>query len=299
MFQGSMVAMITPMAPDGAVDEAALERLVGFHLQEGTDVIVTMGTTGESATLSFDEHIGVIRSVVQYAAGQIPVIAGTGANSTKEAIDMTRAARHAGADACLLVTPYYNKPTQEGLYLHYKTIAESVSIPQLLYNVPSRTACDMDVETVSRLSKIDNIIGIKDATADLNKARDILDHTGDDFILLSGDDITAMEQILLGSKGGISVTANVAPAKMHAMYALALQGDCDQAGQLNNELMGLHQSLFLEANPIPVKWAVSAMGMCQRGIRLPLTWLSEQYHDRVARAMEKAGIHIASTNQSI
>ncbi|MCW8962296.1 MAG: 4-hydroxy-tetrahydrodipicolinate synthase [Gammaproteobacteria bacterium] len=292
MFQGSMVAMITPMAPDGAVDESALEQLVDFHLQEGTDAIVAMGTTGESATLSFDEHIAVVRSVVKYVAGKIPVIAGTGANSTQEAIELTQAAKNVGADACLLVTPYYNKPTQEGLYLHHKAIAEAVSIPQFLYNVPGRTACDMGVETTRRLSEIANIIGIKDATGDLGRAREILDQTDDDFILLSGDDATAMEQILLGGKGGISVTANVAPAKMHTMYALALAGDADQAGLLNDELMGLHQNLFLEANPIPVKWAVSAMGMCQQGIRLPMTWLSEQYHAQVLDAMTRAGINV-------
>jgi len=188
------------------------------------------------------------------------------------------------------VTPYYNKPTQEGLYLHHKAIAEAVSIPQILYNVPGRTACDMGVETTSRLSRIDNIIGIKDATGDLERAQDILDHTDEGFILLSGDDATAMDQILLGGKGGISVTANVAPAKMHRMYASALAGDRDQASQLNDELMGLHNDLFLEANPIPVKWAVSAMGMCQQGIRLPLTWLSAKYHEQVMDAMARAGV---------
>ena len=290
MFQGSMVAMITPMTPDGAVDESALEQLVEFHVQEGTDAIVAMGTTGESATLSFNEHIGVIRAVVECAAGKVPVIAGTGANSTTEAIELTEGAKGAGADACLLVTPYYNKPTQEGLYLHHKAIAEAVSIPQLLYNVPGRTACDMSAETTSRLSQIDNIIGIKDATGDLQRARDILDNTGDDFILLSGDDATAMDQILLGGKGGISVTANVAPAKMHRMYSLALSGDRQQASQLNDELMGLHQALFVEANPIPVKWAMSAMGMCQQGMRLPMTWLSDEYHEQVRAAMAQAGV---------
>ena len=292
MFQGSMVAMITPMTPDGGVDEPALNQLVDFHLQEGTDAIVAMGTTGESATLSFDEHIAVVRSVVERTAGKIPVIAGTGANSTREAIELTEAAKKAGADACLLVTPYYNKPTQEGLYLHHRAIAEAVSIPQFLYNVPGRTACDMDVETTSRLSEIDNIIGIKDATGDMQRAREILQNTADDFILLSGDDATAMEQILIGGKGGISVTANVAPAKMHQMYAFALAGDREQASQLNDELMGLHSDLFVEANPIPVKWAVSAMGLCQTGIRLPMTWLSEKYYRQVAAAMTQAGVAI-------
>jgi len=290
MFQGSMVAMITPMIPTGAVDESALEQLVEFHVQEGTDAIVAMGTTGESATLSFNEHIGVIRSVVNKVAGRVPVIAGTGANSTAEAIELTEAAKAAGADACLLVTPYYNKPTQEGLYLHHKAVAEAVSIPQFLYNVPGRTACDMSVETTSRLSQIENIVGIKDATGDMQRAQEILDNTSDDFFLLSGDDATAMEQILLGGKGGISVTANVAPAKMHRMYSFALSGDRQQASQLNDELMGLHQKLFVEANPIPVKWAVSAMGMCQQGIRLPMTWLSDEYHEQVRAAMKQAGV---------
>jgi len=290
MFQGSMVAMITPMTPEGVVDESALQQLVEFHIQQGTDAIVAMGTTGESATLSFNEHIGVIHTVVESTAGKIPVIAGTGANSTAEAIELTRAAKDAGADACLLVTPYYNKPTQEGLYLHHRAIAEAVSIPQLLYNVPGRTACDMSVETTSRLSQIENIIGIKDATGDMQRAREILDNASENFILLSGDDATAMEQILLGGKGGISVTANVAPAKMHQMYSLALSGDHQQASQLNDELMGLHQALFVEANPIPVKWAMSMMGMCQQGIRLPMTWLSDEYHEQVSAAMKQAGV---------
>jgi 4-hydroxy-tetrahydrodipicolinate synthase len=291
MFQGSMVAMITPMTADGAIDEPALERLVDFHIAEGTDAIVAMGTTGESATLSFDEHIGVVRSVVEHAAGRIPVIAGTGANATQEAIELTQASKQAGANACLLVTPYYNKPTQQGLYLHHRAIAEAVDIPQLLYNVPGRTACDMNVETTSRLSELDNIIGIKDATGDMQRAREILDNTADDFILLSGDDATAMQQILLGGKGGISVTANVAPAKMHQMYAAALEGDQARASELNSQLMGLHQALFVEANPIPVKWAMYAMAMCQQGIRLPMTWLSDEYHQRVRDAMSQAGVN--------
>ena len=290
MFQGSMVAMITPMTADGDVDEPALQQLVDFHLQEGSDAIVAMGTTGESATLAFDEHIGVIRSVVSMVAGKIPVIAGTGANSTQEAIELTEAAKDVGADACLLVTPYYNKPTQQGLYLHHRAVAEAVNIPQLLYNVPGRTACDMSVETTRRLSELDNIIGIKDATGDMQRAQDILDNTDDDFILLSGDDATAMDLILMGGKGGISVTANVAPARMHQMYAAALTGDRERAASLNDELTGLHQALFVEANPIPVKWAMYAMGLCQQGIRLPMTWLSEGHHQQVREAMAKAGI---------
>ena len=290
MFQGSMVAMITPMTSGGDVDQPALEQLVEFHIEQGTDAIVAVGTTGESATLDFAEHIDVIRSVVAVSGGRIPVIAGTGANSTREAIELTRAAKDAGADACLLVTPYYNKPTQEGLYLHHKAIAEAVAIPQLLYNVPGRTACDMSAETTARLSRIDNIIGIKDATGDMQRARDIMESAADDFILLSGDDASAVEFIFQGGKGGISVTANVAPAKMHEMYAAALQQDRTAAEAIDNELEGLHKSLFLEANPIPVKWAMWAMDMCDTGIRLPLTWLSERYHESVRNAMEQAGV---------
>ena len=290
MFQGSMVAMITPMAPNGDVDESALEQLVDFHIEQGTDAIVAMGTTGESATLNYDEHIGVIRSVVERSRGRVPVIAGTGANSTQEAIELTQGAKQAGADACLLVTPYYNKPTQEGLYLHHKAIAEAVALPQLLYNVPGRTACDMSVETTARLSRIDNIVGIKDATGDMQRAAEILEASSDDFILLSGDDATAVELILLGGKGGISVTANVAPAKMHDMYAAALNADRATAEAIDQELAGLHKSLFVEANPIPVKWAVWAMGMCDNGIRLPLTWLSASCHESVRAAMRQAGI---------
>ena len=292
MFQGSMVALITPMTSGGEIDLPALEQLVQFHIDQGTDAIVAVGTTGESATLNFAEHLEVIRSVVNFSQGQIPVIAGTGANSTQEAIELTGAAKDAGANACLLVTPYYNKPTQEGLYLHFKAIAEAVAIPQLLYNVPGRTACDMNAETTARLSKIDNIIGIKDATGDMQRARDILQAAEDDFILLSGDDATAVEFILLGGKGGISVTANVAPAKMHEMYAAALRQDRDTAETIDSELSGLHKSLFLEANPIPVKWAMWAMDRCDTGIRLPLTWLSECFHEDVRNAMRQAGVAV-------
>lgn len=294
MFQGSMVALVTPMKPDGAVDMPALEKLVEFHIAQQTDVIVAVGTTGESATLVFDEHIAVIEAVVSRVNGRIPVIAGTGANATQEAIELTRAARSAGADACLLVTPYYNKPTQEGLYLHHKAVAEAVAMPQLLYNVPGRTACDMSVATTARLSAIDNIVGIKDATADMQRAREILsatdEHKKGEFILLSGDDATAMEQMLIGGKGSISVTANVAPAKMHQMCECALAGDRDGASRINNELMGLHEKLFVESNPIPVKWAASELGLCDPGIRLPLTWLSDSLHDEVRTAMKQAGV---------
>jgi len=256
MFHGSMVALVTPMRADGAVDNEALERLVDFHVENGTDAIVAVGTTGESATLDEKEHCDVIRRVVNHAAGRIPVIAGTGANSTREAIDLTRCAQQAGADACLLVTPYYNKPTQEGLYLHFRAVAEAVAIPQILYNVPGRTAVDMLPETVFRL-------------------QEILDGCGDKLDLYSGDDATAMDLILAGAKGDISVTANVAPKAMHEMCAAALKGDRAEAERINKGLLGLHQDLFLEANPIPVKWALQEMGLIPEGIRLPLTPLAE------------------------
>ncbi len=290
MLRGSMVAMVTPMKVSGAVDQAALKSLVEFHIEQGTDAIVATGTTGESATLTFDEHIGAIRSVVEMAANRIPVIAGTGANSTQEAVNLTVAAREAGADICLLVTPYYNRPTQEGLYLHFRTIAEAIDIPQILYNVPGRTACDMSDETTIRLSRIPNIIGIKDATGDLDRVANVLEKTEDGFLLFSGDDDTGMEFMLRGGHGVISVTSNVAPAVMHEMCEYALSGDRAAAEKINNRLLGLHCKLFAEANPIPVKWAMAEMGRCEAGIRLPLTWLSEPFHDDVRDAMRQAGV---------
>lgn len=291
MFHGSMVALVTPMAPDGAVDEEALAALVEFHISHGTDAIVAVGTTGESATLDFDEHIHVIRRVVELSGGRIPVIAGTGANSTSEAIELTRAAMQAGADACLLVTPYYNKPTQEGLYRHFKAVAEAVPVPQILYNVPGRTAVDMLPETVVRLAEISNIVGLKDATGDLERAKELIERCGDKIDLYSGDDATAMEFILMGGKGDISVTANVAPADMHRMCEAAAAGDRAAAESVNKRLMPLHKALFLESNPIPVKWALSEMGLIQSGIRLPLTPLAEQYHEPLREAMRAAGIN--------
>lgn len=291
MFRGSMVALITPMTASGVVDEAALEALVGFHIDNGTDAIVAVGTTGESATLSYEEHRHVIKRVVQMVAGRIPVIAGTGSNSTAEAIELTQWAMQDGADACLLVTPYYNKPPQEGLYQHYKRIAEAVPIPQILYNVPGRTGCDLLPETVERLAAIPNIIGIKEATGNLQRASDILARCGDRLDLYSGDDATAMELILLGGKGDISVTANVAPKAMHAMCAAALAGDRATASQINATLEGLHRDLFLEPNPIPVKWALARMGFGdERGIRLPLVPCSEGGRPRILAAMRQAGI---------
>ena len=290
MFQGSMVALVTPMQPDGSVDESALADLVEFHVQNGTDAIIAMGTTGESATLDEKEHCHVVKLVVEMAAGRIPVIAGTGSNSTREAIDLTRCAQQAGADACLLVTPYYNKPTQEGLYQHHKAVAEAVSIPQILYNVPGRTAVDMLPETVERLSKIENIIGIKEATGDITRITDIINRCGADFEVYSGDDATAMEAILSGAKGDISVTANVAPKEMHEMCVAALNQDRETASKINDQLMGLHTNLFVEANPIPVKWALAEMGKMGTGIRLPLTVLAEDNQKVVRDALQQAGI---------
>lgn len=290
MFHGSMVALVTPMQGDGAVDDDSLAALIEFHISQGTDAIVAVGTTGESATLDEPEHCEVIRRVVNRVGGRIPVIAGTGANSTTEAISLTRCAREVGADACLLVTPYYNKPTQEGLFLHHKAVAEAVPIPQILYNVPGRTACDMLPHTVERLSRISNIIGIKEATGDLDRAREILDRCGDSMDLYSGDDATACEFVLAGGKGAISVTANVAPALMHDMIAAALAGDRETAVNIDARLSALHKNLFVEANPIPVKWALSEMGMIPSGIRLPLTELAGEYHDTVRAAMREAGV---------
>jgi len=292
MITGSIVAMVTPMVPQTlAVDWPALKKLVDWHIEAGTDAIVAVGTTGESATLNVDEHLEVVKVCVQQAAGRIAIIAGTGANSTSEAIELTAAAKECGADACLLVTPYYNKPTQEGLYLHYKAIAEAVAIPQILYNVPGRTACDMLAETVCRLAQLDNIVGIKEATGDLGRARDIITGTPDDFAVYSGDDATAVELILLGGKGNISVTANIAPQQMHQLCAAALAGNTDQARALNNEMATLHEVLFIESNPIPVKWAVAELGlMAQDTIRLPLTPLSVACRSEIKTAMQAAAL---------
>lgn len=290
MMTGSMVALVTPMSSDGAIDWQALEALVEWHIEAGTHAIVAMGTTGESATLNFEEHIAVVRSVVNLVRGRIPVIAGTGANSTSEAIELTQAAKDARADACLLVTPYYNKPTQEGLVLHHTAIAKAVAIPQILYNVPGRTACDMLPETALRLAEVDNIIGIKEATGDLDRARAIINSAPSNFAVYSGDDETAVELILLGGKGDISVTANVAPAEVARMNTLALEGRAEEARALNQQLMSLHQAMFVEANPIPVKWALTQMGRIPSGIRLPLTVLSEGKQDAVRQALANANL---------
>ncbi len=287
-----MVALVTPMLEDESIDYVALEELIEFHIKSKTDAIVAVGTTGESATLDYKEHCEVLRFVVSKVAGRIPVIAGTGANSTREAIELTQCAKDAGVDACLLVTPYYNKPTQEGLYLHHKTIAEAVDIPQILYNVPGRTAVDMTPETVIRLSKISNIIGIKEATGDISRVAEIKAGAGEEFDLYTGDDATAVEFILAGGHGGISVTANVAPEAVHEVYKAALNADAEKARQLDAPLAALHSDLFLEANPIPVKWALYRMGMMSKVIRLPLTVLSEPLQSKVVAALEQADIKL-------
>ncbi len=290
MFQGSMVALVTPMREDGSVDEESLRGLVDWHVEQGSDAIVAVGTTGESATLDEAEHCEVIRRVVEFANKRLPVIAGTGANSTAEAIQLTRCAKEAGADGCLLVTPYYNKPTQEGLYQHFKTVAEAVEIPQLLYNVPGRTACDMLPETVARLAKIENIVGIKEATGELERVAQLRDLCGPDFALITGDDATSREFILLGGVGTISVTANVAPAAMQRMIAAARSGDAELAAEIDRPLAALHRDLFLESNPIPVKWALAEMGRIPRGIRLPLTWFADAYQPQLRQSMVAAGL---------
>jgi 4-hydroxy-tetrahydrodipicolinate synthase len=290
MFHGSMVALVTPMREDGSVDLPALHRLIDFHIENGTNAIVAVGTTGESATLEVDEHCQVIRETVQHVNGRIPVIAGTGANSTSEAIELTRYAHEARADACLLVTPYYNKPTQEGLYRHFKAIAEAVPISQILYNVPGRTACDMLPETVIRLSPIPNIVGIKEATGKIERATQITKACGEALDVYSGDDATALDLILAGGKGDISVTANVAPRLMSQMCEAALNGDGEEARAINARLMNLHKKLFVESNPIPVKWALKEMGIIEGGIRLPLTPLASEYHEPVRQALRSAGV---------
>jgi 4-hydroxy-tetrahydrodipicolinate synthase len=290
MIRGSMVALVTPMAEDGALDFDALARLIDFHLTAGTDAIVAVGTTGESATLDTAEHCDVIRFVVERVAGRVPVVAGTGANSTREAIELTEHARYLGADACLLVTPYYNKPTQEGLVKHYTAIAESVDVPQILYNVPGRTACDMLPETVGRLSRVANIVGLKEATGDLSRLDALLPACTDGFAFYSGDDATSREFCLRGGHGVISVTANVAPGAMHDLCVAAMAGREEEATAIDEALAGLHRDLFIESNPIPVKWALHEMGLIDRGIRLPLTWLSTSCEENVRSAMRQAGV---------
>lgn len=291
MISGSIVALITPMTPTGDVDWRALDDLVEWHVAEGTHGIVAVGTTGESATLNVEEHCAVIERVIKQVRGRIPVIAGTGANSTREAIELTEAARKLRADACLLVTPYYNRPTQEGLYQHFKAVADAVAIPQILYNVPGRTACDMKNETVERLADITNIIGIKDATGDVPRGADLIKRLGSRMAVYSGDDATCLALMLAGARGVISVSSNVAPKLMAQMCNAALRGDKAAAEALDQRLRPLHEKLYGEANPIPVKWALHEMGKISAGIRLPLTPLSESFRPVVRDALRAVGVH--------
>lgn len=290
MFHGSLVALVTPMQNDGTVDIDKLRQLIEWHIENGTDGIVVLGTTGESVTLTEGEHRLIIEQAREQIKGRIPLIAGTGSNSTAHTIQQTRRAMELGVDACLVVTPYYNKPTQEGLVQHFKAIASTVGIPLILYNVPSRTGCDMLPETVARISDLPNIVGIKEATGNLQRARDLLERCHNNIDLFSGDDATCREFMLLGGKGVISVTANVAPKLMHAMCTAALNNDIETALANDKKLLDLHQKLFVEANPIPVKWALQQMGLISAGIRLPLTPLSAKYHETVRSAMQQASI---------
>lgn len=292
MLKGSLVAIVTPMNEGGELDLECFRTLIDFHVNQGSDGIVVVGTTGESPTVDFDEHYLLMRTAVEHAAGRTPIIAGTGANSTREAIDLSVHARDAGVDACLSVAPYYNKPTQAGLIQHFKAIAEAVDIPHILYNVPGRTVADITNDTALKLAQIPNIVGIKDATGDIGRGTDLLRRAPQDFAVYTGDDASALAMLLLGGHGVISVTANVAPKLMHEMCNAAFEGDLVMARQINNQLLGLHQDLFVEANPIPVKWAVAQMGLIGNGIRLPLTPLSDQYHQLVKESMRQAEIEV-------
>ena len=292
MIKGSLVALVTPMHADGSLDWERYRALIEFHIANQTDGLVVVGTTGESPTVDVEEHCQLIEAAVQTAKGRLPVIAGTGANSTREAVELTASAKKAGADACLLVAPYYNKPGQEGLYLHFKAIAEAVDIPQIIYNVPGRTVADISNDTALRLAQVPNIVGIKDATGNLQRATDLVLRAPKDFALYSGDDATAMLFILLGGHGTISVTANVAPKLMHEMCAAALGGQLDAAKSTNAKLFGLHEKLFVEANPIPVKWCVQRMGLIEAGIRLPLTALASNHHATLVQAMQQVGVNV-------
>ena len=290
MIKGSIVAIVTPMQEDGSLDLAAFRVLIDFHIEHGTDGIVVVGTTGESPTVNVEEHELLIAEAVKHAAKRIPIIAGTGANSTKEAIELAAFSKKAGADASLSVVPYYNKPTQEGLYLHFKAIAEAVDMPHILYNVPGRTVADMNNDTVLRLAQIPNIVGIKDATGNIERGSDLLQRAPKDFAVYSGDDASTLAMLLLGAHGGISVTANIAPRLMHEMCVAALNGEVARAREINFRLLGLHRHLFVEANPIPVKWAVARMGLMKNTLRLPLTPLSPTAYAKVEAAMRQAGV---------
>ena len=289
MLTGSLVAIVTPMQADGSLDIPGFKALLDWHIAEGTDGIVVVGTTGESPTVDVEEHCLLIRTAVEHCKGRVPIIAGTGANSTSEAIELTKFAKDVGADYSLSVVPYYNKPTQEGLYRHFKAIAEAVDLPMILYNVPGRTVADMATDTTLRLAQVPGIVGIKDATGNLERGSDLLKRKPENFLVYSGDDGTALAYILLGAHGDISVTANVAPRAMHEMCAAALAGDAKRAIAINQRLLPLHQKLFVEANPIPVKWALARMGRIGEGIRLPLTPLAPAHHDTVTAALRSAG----------
>ena len=289
MLSGSIVAIVTPMTADGALDLARLKSLVDWHVAEGTDGIVIVGTTGESPTVDVAEHCKLIEAAIEYAAGRVPVIAGTGGNATREAIELTRFASKAGADYALSVVPYYNKPTQEGLYRHFRAIAEASDIPVILYNVPSRTVADLSNDTVLRLAAVPRIVGLKESTSSIERVTDLLMRKPEGFMVFSGNDDAALAYIMLGADGVISVTANVAPRLMHEMCAAAKAGEGERAIAINDRLLGLHRNLFLEANPIPVKWALHRMGRIAEGLRLPLTPLSPQYHEPVAAALRAAG----------
>jgi len=288
---GSLVAIVTPMHEDGRLDVARFRSLIDFHIAEQTDGIVVVGTTGESPTVDFDEHKELIRIAVEHAKGRIPIIAGTGANSTAEAIELTESAKKAGAQACLSVVPYYNKPTQEGLYRHFRAIAEKVDIPMIVYNVPGRTVADLQNDTVLRLAEVPGIVGIKDATGSIERCTDLMRRVSPDFTVYSGDDATCLALMLLGGHGVISVTANVAPRLMHEMCVAAFAGEVVKARDINNRLFGLHTKLFVEANPIPVKWAVAQMGLIEAGLRLPMVPMSPQFQDVVRDAMRQAGVN--------
>lgn len=290
MIKGSIVAVVTPMHENGSLDLPSFRALIDFHVEQGTDAIVVVGTTGESPTVDLVEHELLIAEAVKHAQHRIPIIAGTGANSTKEAIELATFAKRTGADASLTVVPYYNKPTQEGLYQHFKAIAEAVDMPHILYNVPGRTVADMSNDTVLRLAQIENIVGIKDATGNIERGSDLLQRAPKDFAIYSGDDANTLALMLLGAHGTISVTANVAPSLMHEMCMAALKGDAIAAREINFRLLSLHRKLFVEANPIPVKWAVARMGKMKNTLRLPLTPLTSDLHSVVEQAMLEAGV---------
>jgi 4-hydroxy-tetrahydrodipicolinate synthase len=290
MIKGSIVAIVTPMNSDGSLDMQAFRELIDFHIDQGTDAIVVVGTSGESPTVDVDEHELLIQVAVDHAAKRIPIIAGTGANSTKEAIELAAFSKKAGAAASLTVVPYYNKPTQEGLYQHFKAIAEAVDMPHILYNVPGRTVADMSNDTVLRLAQIPNIVGIKDATGNIGRGSDLLLRAPKNFAIYSGDDASTLAMMLLGAHGAISVTANVAPKLMHEMCMAALKGEIEKAREINFRLLGLHMDLFVEANPIPVKWAVARMGKMKNYLRLPLTPLTATSQPFVENAMRLAGV---------